>query len=41
MSLLFGGKPKEVPLRRKILRVLVFAASKALEAPLDAEASAE
>ena len=29
MSLLFGGKPKEVPLRRKILRVLVFAASKA------------
>ena len=29
MSLLFGGKPEEVPLRRKILRVLVFAASKA------------
>ena len=29
MSLLFGGKPEEVPLRRQILRVVVFAASKA------------
>ena len=28
MGLLFGGKPEEVPFRRKILRSLVYAAMK-------------
>ena len=30
MGLLFGGKPEEVPFRRKILRSLVYAAMKAM-----------
>ena len=29
MGLLFGGDPAEVPLRRKVLRALVYAAMKA------------
>ena len=30
MGLLFGGKPEEVPFRRKVLRSLVYAGMKAM-----------